>query len=181
MQVRTARMKESRAIIGAQRPLHWQSQRSLLPPARFARHGRPFRRTPSDVGTLPSLLCFRRGVPMYYLRPTRLRLHPDRFSPGGKNDPWHRFSVVSEKRWRSLHADRPEPAGIALIVANSGIRGPCGLLDRRPATYQAGGPPLDSEKTAWSLLNGSSRLRVVHTTRGGQDSIVKERKDNRLC
>ncbi len=33
------------------------------------------RRTPSDVGTLLSPLCFRRGVPMYYLRPTRFRLH----------------------------------------------------------------------------------------------------------
>ena len=47
---------------------------------------------------------------------------------------------------------RPVAPGIALNVANSGIRGPYGLLYRRPGPYQAGGPPLGFEKTVWSLL-----------------------------
>ena len=38
----------------------------------------------SDMGTLLSLLCLRRGVPMYYPRAARFRLHPDRFSNAGK-------------------------------------------------------------------------------------------------
>ena len=63
MQVRPVRAKVSRSIIGAQRPLQWQSHWSLPPQPRYARvAARPLRRTASDVGTLLSLLCFRRGV-----------------------------------------------------------------------------------------------------------------------
>jgi len=95
--------------------------------------------------------------------PTRgKRSSPRSFFQRGENDPWHRFSVVSEKRSRSLHAvvhsaingarrplrqhKPPESppsrslalAGIELDVANSGIRRPCGLLDRRPAGIPSG-------------------------------------------
>ena len=55
-------------------------------PVRMERSHRPLT-TPllaSDVGTLLSLLCFRRGVPMYYPRQARFRWHPDRFSKPGK-------------------------------------------------------------------------------------------------
>ena len=54
---------------------------------------------------------------MYYLRPTRLRLHPDRFSKAGK--------TILDPSMRTVHSP-PE----LTMVANSGIRGPHGLLDR---------------------------------------------------
>jgi hypothetical protein len=51
------------------------SRRSLSPHPRL-RSVRAFFTGRPRVGTLLSLLCFRRGVPKYYPRPTRLRLHP---------------------------------------------------------------------------------------------------------
>ena len=77
--------------------------RRSLPLSSLALGSRPLRRAASDVGTLLSLLCFRRGVAKYYPRPTRLNciLHLTRLVWFARGE----SSLI-------LPADRPFAAGI---------------------------------------------------------------------
>ena len=106
MQVRPVRMKESRAIIGAQRPLQRQSHRSLPPHPRYARlvagSAPPPAAKPLEPPPSPSLRSSRRRLK----RP----LH------------WHCHRSLPQSRLRSCvpFADRPLAPRIELLAANSG-------------------------------------------------------------
>ena len=104
------------------------------------------------VGTLLSLFCLRRGVPM--TNPAQIASRS--FFQRGENDPHRdRFSnagktiltaivfpkagkTILDPSMRTVHSS-PE---LNQVSPNSGIRGPDGLLDRRPAGTPGERPPL---------------------------------------
>ena len=92
----------------------------------------------------------------YYPRPTRAQIAcsywgsapPPPAKPAGASP----LTLASLATSGSLHADRPFAPELNQWSPIRGIEDACALLDRRPAPYQAGGPPLGFERTGLSLL-----------------------------
>ena len=134
----------------------------------------PLAALPSEgcVGTLLSPLCLRRGVWGHSSRRfafggvSPLSSSPRSFFQGGENiltaivfprrgkrSSPRSFFQGGENDPRSLRADRPFAPGIALKCRQfRGKRTHSGYWIGSPAIYQAGGPPLDFEKTGWPLF-----------------------------
>ena len=122
MQVRTVRMKRSRAIVGAQRPLQWQSH--MEPPPltlAYARHGRPL-----------LLAALRRTQ----VQPSASKVQMASTSHRSSMRTVHSAIIGAQ---RPLHRHKPDGAspltlasltGIEPIAANSGIQRTHGQLDR---------------------------------------------------
>ena len=93
------------------------------------------------VGTLLSPLCLRRGVPMYSLRPTRFRLHPN-------------FKIPPcAPAIRRRHYQPTEPAMKKQRITPR-------------AQHQVGGPPQGLEKTGRSLFGLHSHVGGTLGCRG---------------
>jgi len=117
--------------MGGRKRLRVDMQGKAGPPEGIAICGALFTARRSDMGTLLSLLCFRRGVPMYYPRAVRFRLHPHLTIPpcGPSIRP---RNCTNGRQFRDIE----DLAGYWI----GGL-----------PVYQAGGPPPDFEKTGGSL------------------------------
>ena len=163
MQVRPVRMKESRAINGAQRPLRQHKPPESPPSSSLALGSHPLRRAascgdtplaalPSEgcVGTLLSPLCLRRGVPIIILgQPASdCMLLLGLSAPStGEAAGASLLSLASLGASRSLHADRPFAPELNQVPPIPGSEDLTGYWIGSPAGIPGERPPLGLEET----------------------------------